>query len=106
MKFFDAVSDRDKKNSVIMRRQTLSGSQIRRRKVNRRSYDGPFTDSATSGHEQQSEDVSSTYDAMSPNFIFLQFYHSSWFGEDDMPLALPEQEVCFNYESSLLTCII
>ena len=95
MKFFDNVGEsKEKKQPVVLRRQTMSCTQLPRKKVNRRSYNGPFPDSVTKGGEHVSEDVSSTYDAMSPSFIFLQFYHSSWFSENDIPLALPEQEVC------------
>ncbi len=85
--------DKDKKQHPALRRQHMSEARIDRKKVNRRSFQGPFPDSVTKGHERKAEDVSNTYDAMCPNFIFLQFYHSSWFGEDDIPLALPEQEV-------------
>ena len=107
MKFFDNVNEsKEKKQPVLMRRETMSGSQLpfRRTTVMRRSYNGPFPESLTKGYDQKSEDVSNTYDAMNPNFIFLQFYHSSRFAEDEIPLALPEEEVGFyhtvkNYES-------
>jgi hypothetical protein len=94
MKFFDNASDKDKKPPAVIRRQTMSATQIRRKKVNRRSFNGPFPNSVTKRYEKNAKEVSNTYDAMCPNFIFLQFYHSSWFGEDDIPLTLPEQEVC------------
>ena len=103
MKFFDNVSEKEnkeKKESVILRRQTMSGSQLPNKNANRakrRSYNGPFSDSVTEGCDENAEDVSSAYDALSPNFIFLQFFHSSWFSEDEIPLALPEQEVCFKH---------
>ena len=94
MKLFDNASDKEKKRPAVIRRQTMSGSEISRKKVKRRSYNGPFPDNDTKGYERNAEDVTNTYDALRPNFIFLQFYHSSWFGEDDIPLALPEEEVC------------
>ena len=98
MKFFDNVSEKenkDKKEPVLLRRENMSGSQLSKSNINRRSYNGPFPDTVAKGYDENAEDVSSAYDALSPNFIFLQFYHSSWFGEDEIPLALPEQEVCF-----------
>ena len=99
MKFFgaDSAGDKDgkeKKMTLSLRRQTLSGTQIAFvDKQKRRSYGGPFPDSKAKGQEQATKDETSAFDAMSPNFIFLQFYHSSWFGEEETPLALPEEEV-------------
>ncbi|XP_046856190.1 uncharacterized protein LOC124449301 [Xenia sp. Carnegie-2017] len=85
-------NDNGKKQTVLLRRQTMSGSQLPKKKLNRRSYDGSFSDTATMNHENNDEDMPMTYDAMSPNFIFLQLYHLSWFGKDHTPHAIPEQE--------------
>lgn len=97
MKYFDNGVDKDsndKKQTVVMRHQEMSVNQSLRKKVHRRSYNGLFPFSITKSCEKNAEDVSTTYGAMSPNFIFLQFYQSSWFGDDDIPQPLPEEEVC------------
>lgn len=86
-------NDNGKKQTVLLRRQTMSGSQLPKKKLNRRSYEGSFSDTVTMNHENNDEDMPMTYDAMSPNFIFLQLYHLSWFGKDHTPHAIPEQEV-------------
>ena len=97
MKFFaaDVVGDKNGKEKnleVSLRRQNMSDTQLRAlRMAKRRSYSGPFPSSTANEPEEDTAHASS--DALSPNFIFLQFYHSSWFGEDEVPLALPEQEV-------------
>ncbi|XP_028417409.1 tuberin-like [Dendronephthya gigantea] len=105
MKYFDNGVDKEskeKKQSLVMRRQTLSAAnQPPRKQVNRRTNNGLFPVSITKHCEKNAEDVSTTYDAMSPNFIFLQFYQSSWFGDENVPLPLPEEEFCYRAVKNL-----